>query len=283
MNKRFFKKRKKLTLAKRIVTIMLALIAVSVTGFSVYALSKENPKSEQKEELTLLDETKVEPSVKAVIEEPKVDEAVTNPSPKPEPQPEPVKPVWPVTYTSAESSLLSVVVNKKHKLPSSYTPALKSVNGGQLRPEAAGALETLLTDASNSGLSLKIISSYRSYQTQVNTYNKWVAQDGVAAADRYSARAGHSEHQTGLAVDLGRSDGSCDLEICFGSTAEGHWLSNNAIKYGFIIRYESNTESITGYQYEPWHLRYIGVNEATLLKNSGKTLDQYFGVEAGGY
>jgi D-alanyl-D-alanine carboxypeptidase len=205
------------------------------------------------------------------------------PAPTPAPTPEPETAQWPVIYSMDQASSLTVVVNKKHKLPSNYAPNLQSVPGGQLRPEAANAISALLADAQNAGVPMKIISSYRSYDTQVSTYNKWVQIDGKAQADRSSARAGHSEHQTGLAVDVGMPDGSCNLEICFGSKPQGIWVAQNAHKYGFIVRYESDTEAVTGYQYEPWHLRYLGVDIATAVVNSGQTLDQYYGVEAGGY
>lgn len=213
--------------------------------------------------------------------QPSVDDAKKPVVPVPVSTPEKAK--WPVTYTMEQAASLTVVVNKKHKLPSSYVPALQSVAGGQLRPEAANALASMFADAEAAGLPMKIISSYRSYNTQVSTYNKWVKVDGQAQADRSSARPGHSEHQTGLAVDVGMPDGSCSLLICFGSKPQGIWVAENAHKYGFIVRYESDTESITGYQYEPWHLRYLGVETAAAVKNSGKTLDQYYSIEAGGY
>jgi D-alanyl-D-alanine carboxypeptidase len=131
---------------------------------------------------------------------------------------------------------------------------------------------------------VKIVSAYRSYNTQTNTYNGYVAQYGQATADTFSARPGHSEHQTGLAVDVGNANGDCELEICFGSTNFGEWLKNNAPSYGFIIRYPEGKESATGYQYEPWHLRFVGQDTAALIFYSGgKTMDEYFGVVAGGY
>lgn len=190
---------------------------------------------------------------------------------------------YPVTYTLEQAAELTVVVNKKHKLPQEFVPTLTAVNGGQLRPEAASALTQLLNDASTAGVPMKIISSYRSYNTQVTTYNKWVNLQGKTQADRSSARPGHSEHQTGLAVDLGVPDGTCDLLICFGDTAQGKWLASNVQNYGFIIRYEPTTESVTGYQYEPWHLRYVGVEQAQSIVASGLTMDEFYGVEAGSY
>jgi D-alanyl-D-alanine carboxypeptidase len=129
---------------------------------------------------------------------------------------------------------------------------------------------------------MKYVSGYRSYAKQEQLYNSYVANDGQAAADTYSARPGFSEHQTGLAVDIGEG-GSCDLETCFENTASAKWVAANAYKYGFIVRYMKGKEASTGYQYEPWHLRYLGVSEATSVYNSGKTLEEYYGIPGGGY
>jgi D-alanyl-D-alanine carboxypeptidase len=211
-------------------------------------------------------------------EEPRIEEGTNQ-----EEVPEEPAPTWPVIYSLEQANSVTVVVNKKHKLPSNYVPSLTSVSGGQLRPEAAEALNNLLADAQNAGAPISVISSYRSYSTQASTYQRWVNRDGQALADTYSARPGHSEHQTGLAVDLGVPNGSCSLETCFGDTAQGIWLEENAHKYGFIIRYTEGKQSITGYQYEPWHLRYVGTQVATAIKNSGLTMDQYYGVPAGDY
>lgn len=199
-----------------------------------------------------------------------------------EPEPEPAL-TYPVVYSLEEAGSLTVVINKKHRLPENYAPMLESVPSGQLRPEAAAAVNNMLSAASNDGIPMKIISAYRSYQTQVNTYQRWVSIQGKAQADRSSARPGHSEHQTGLAVDVGVPDGTCDLLICFGDTAQGKWVAQNAADYGFIVRYESDTEDVTGYQYEPWHLRYVGVNTAKAIASSGLTMDQYYDVPAGDY
>jgi D-alanyl-D-alanine carboxypeptidase len=191
--------------------------------------------------------------------------------------------VYPVTLTTEQASSLTTVVNKKHRLPEDYAPVVVSIVGGKMRQEAATELQKLLDAASNAGIRLKIISSYRSYNTQVSTYNGWVAQYGQTEADTFSARPGYSEHQTGLAVDLGNSDGSCALEICFGTTTGGQWIATNAVNYGFIIRYPEGKEALTGYKYEPWHLRFVGVDLAKAIDKSGKTLDQYFDVAAGDY
>jgi D-alanyl-D-alanine carboxypeptidase len=203
------------------------------------------------------------------------------PTPEPEPALEPQEAGYPVQLSMEEAGSLSVVVNKKHKLPSDYVPNLTSVRGASLRPEAASALESLLSDAEATGLGVKVISSYRSYATQINTYNGYVNQYGQEYADTISARPGHSEHQTGLAVDVG--GGGCDLEICFGTTPFGEWLKSNAYKYGYIIRYPSGKEAETGYQYEPWHLRYVGISAAQSISASGQTMDQFYGFVAGSY
>lgn len=186
---------------------------------------------------------------------------------------------YPVKLTTAQAESITVVVNKKHKLPSTYVPTLSS--NGRLRPEANTALNSLISAASSQGVSLKYISGYRSYAKQEQLYNGYVASDGQAAADTYSARPGYSEHQTGLAADVGTS--SCDLETCFADTTAGKWVAANAYKYGFVVRYPKGKEAITGYQYEPWHLRYLGVSEATAVYNSGKTLEEYYSIPGGTY
>ncbi len=131
-------------------------------------------------------------------------------------------------------------------------------------------------DANAVGLSLSIVSGYRSYVTQRNTYNNYVARDGQAVADTYSARPGHSEHQTGLAIDVN------SLLVSFENTPEGQWLKDNCYKYGFILRYPKGKDSITGYMYEPWHFRYVGNSLAEQLYNSGDwiTLEEYLGINS---
>jgi D-alanyl-D-alanine carboxypeptidase len=243
-----------------------------VGGYAVWRSIERAP------EQTSVEQVPGEFPEKVAVEPVVADEA---PTPEPEPVVKPQEVGYPVQLSMEEAGSLSVVVNKKHKLPSDYVPNLTNVRGASLRPEAASALETLLSDAEAAGLGVKIISSYRSYATQISTYNGYVNQYGQEYADTISARPGHSEHQTGLAVDVG--GGGCDLEICFGSTPFGEWLKTNAYKYGYIIRYPSGKEAETGYQYEPWHLRFVGTNTAWGIGDSNQTLDQFFGVVAGGY
>lgn len=182
-------------------------------------------------------------------------------------------------YSTSDASSPWVVVNKKNPLPNSYAPAgLTTVSGKQLRKEAADAMTSLLAAARDAGTPMNVISGYRSYANQQSVYNNYVQRDGQAAADRYSARPGFSEHQTGLAADLGTTSGSCALEICFADTAQGKWLATHAHEYGFIIRYPKDAENRTGYQYEPWHIRYIGTELAAEIYQSNQTLEEFFGL-----
>jgi D-alanyl-D-alanine carboxypeptidase len=150
----------------------------------------------------------------------------------------------------------------------------------QLRSEAAEALEKLFSEAKHQGIKLMMASAYRSYEQQEGLYNFYTEQDGHAKADGYSARPGHSEHQTGLAVDVEPLNRVCELEECFAGTPEGQWVAANAFKYGYIIRYEKGKKGLTGYEYEPWHLRYLGSELAANVKNSELTLEEYFKMPA---
>ncbi len=167
-----------------------------------------------------------------------------------------------------------LIANKTYRLPSSYNP-------GGLTGETQNAFNKLHADAANLGYNLTIGSGFRSYNTQANLYNNYVARDGQAAADTYSARAGHSEHQTGLAFDVCEhtSPDTC-INNGFDNTSQAKWISENCYKYGLIVRYPQGKDAITGYMYESWHLRYVGVDLATKLYNNGNwiTLEEYFGI-----
>ncbi len=156
-----------------------------------------------------------------------------------------------------------LIVNKKYGIPADF---------GGYNPEASGALEELQLGASQAGYSIPLISGWRSYDYQVELYNSYVATDGQEAADRYSARPGFSEHQTGLCFDIG------SIDDYYGETVEGQWLAAHAHEYGFIIRYPQGKEHITGYMYEPWHVRYVGKDVAADIYNQQITLEEYLGV-----
>ena len=185
------------------------------------------------------------------------------------------------THTNPAS--IDVVVNKQHCIqPLNYTPAdLQTSHGATLSAQAMTAFNQMYDAAVAAGQPFSVTSSYRSYTTQISTYNHWVATSGKTAADTYSARPGYSEHQTGFAMDV--AAGSCTLD-CFGTTSQYQWFQQNAAKYGFIQRYYAGYESITGYKAEEWHYRYVGVTVAQDMKARGiKTLEQYWGISGGDY
>lgn len=160
-----------------------------------------------------------------------------------------------------------MIVNKTYSLPQSYNP-----NG--LTAETKAAFAELQAAASADGLSIYSVSDFRSYEAQDTLYNNYVARDGKEAADTYSARPGHSEHQTGLTIDCNYAGDA------FHDTPEAKWLENNAWKYGFIIRFPKGKEDKTGYKYESWHIRYVGKDMAKKIYDSGLCLEEYFGIES---
>ena len=157
------------------------------------------------------------------------------------------------------------IANKTYSLPESYNPA-------DILPECKQAFNEMKAAAAASGLSIYISSGFRSFATQKSIYNRYVSCDGKAIADTYSARPGHSEHQTRLSVDLNT------ITQAFGKTKEGKWVAENCHKYGFIIRYPEGKSNITCYCYEPWHLRYVGIEAATKIAKSGLCLEEYYGI-----
>ena len=172
-----------------------------------------------------------------------------------------------------------MIVNKTYSLPSDYVPS--GAEGYQrcnecITSETMNAFKEMQADAQALGLNLYISSGYRSYTYQNTLYNNYVARDGKETADKYSARAGHSEHQTGLAFDLNT------IDDYFGNTAEGKWTQDNCYKYGLILRYPKGKEDKTGYQYESWHLRYVGKELAQKLYNDGNwiTMEEYFNLSS---
>jgi len=181
---------------------------------------------------------------------------------------------------------LLVLCNKYHYLSSTYIPSdlvdvdtqyMGRTTSTKLRTEANNALKKLGTAASNEGLSIKITTSFRDYAWQNSLYTNYVNADGKAAADTYSARPGYSEHQTGLAMDLGgaTSSGGYDLNY-FENTDEFYWMQTHAHEYGFILRFPKDKVDITGYQYEPWHYRYVGTEVAKVMYDEGLCLEEYW-------
>lgn len=180
----------------------------------------------------------------------------------PTPAPGYTKPTNSVTGVTYINGIL--IVNKTYALPYDYNPGDD--------PQAVAALYEMFHAAQQEGITLFVKSGFRRYIDQYYVYNDWVAQDGQVNADRYSARPGHSEHQSGLAFDLN------DVSQAFAFSPEGIWLANNCHKYGFIIRYPQGKEHITGYIYEPWHVRYLGKELSQKVYDSGLCLEEYLGI-----
>ena len=183
---------------------------------------------------------------------------------------------------SATPSSIAVLVNKRNPLPTSYAPkdlidaaelGVPATGASQLRKEAAEALAEMYDAAERAGVGFTLRSGYRSYATQKSLFGTYVSQHGLAYADRISARAAYSEHQTGLAVDITTQS---SLTRSFGATTAGKWLAENAYKYGFILRYPKGAESITGFSYEPWHFRYVGTEISRSMHDDGvATFEEY--------
>ena len=176
----------------------------------------------------------------------------------------------------------NIIVNKTYSVPSNYIPnnPYQEVVGERcnncINKDAMEAFMLMQSDAKAVGLNIYIASGYRSYSYQEKLYNNYVSVSGKDKADTYSARPGHSEHQTGTCFDLNSVDDS------FQYTDEGKWIQENAYLYGFIIRYPKGKEDITGYQYESWHLRYVGKELASKLYHDGdwETLEEYYGISS---
>lgn len=180
-----------------------------------------------------------------------------------------------------------VLVNRNFVLADSYKPkdlVIPKVGFAEnitseekyMRKEASKALEELFSKAKQENSQLYLVSGFRSYNTQKQLYETRAKQNGKAQADKYVATAGNSEHQTGLAADITNKQGSKgSLTTDFGQTKEGKWLKNNAHKYGFIVRYPLGKEKITGYSYEPWHLRYVGNKTSKNIYEKGIVLEEF--------
>ncbi len=159
-----------------------------------------------------------------------------------------------------------LIANKSYSLPETYNP--------EMNPETLRQFEVMQTAAANDGINIYFLDGYRSYDYQNQVYNNFVNWYGVEMADISAARAGHSEHQTGLAIDVNTD------EYIFEGTPAALWIENHAHEYGFIVRYPKGKEDITGYKYEPWHIRYLGVEKAADVYNSCLTLEEYLGIDS---
>lgn len=212
--------------------------------------------------------------------------SVGSPAPTPSQTPSPSP-----TFDKAQLSIDDpasdwVVVNKSRPLhPVGYEPKLVTADVAHLftplmRPDAAAALALMFTAGAKEGAgTMQVQNSYRSYTLQLSVHNRQVAQYGKAAADAQSARPGFSEHQTGFALDIATLPSKCEIQECFGATPQGKWLAANAYRFGYVLRYPVGKQAVTGYIYEPWHFRYVGVALATEMHRTGvTTLEEFFGL-----
>ena len=190
------------------------------------------------------------------------------------------KEVYTDTLPATNLNTNYLLVNKFYYLDSNYIPenlelldSSYAKSGIYLVKEAKNELEKMIMKAREDGMNIRVISAYRSYTYQENLYNNYVKSDGVEMADTYSARAGYSEHQTGLVVDVTRA---YDNFNNFENTDEYNWMLENAANYGFILRYPKDKENITTYSFEAWHYRYVGIELAKKIKASNLTFDEYY-------
>ena len=197
------------------------------------------------------------------------------------------------THSNNDPLSIWVVVNKVRPLtPLAFAPTDLVTPNVSLRSPGSEAskvsfvldkpLEDLFAAAKADGINLMLTSGYRSYAYQTNVYNGYLSTLGQTETDKVSARPGYSEHQTGLAADIEPTSHKCELDACFATTPEGIWLATNAYKYGFIIRYPSDKTAITGYSFEPWHIRYVGILLSTEMHNQDiTTLEEFFNLHGG--
>jgi zinc D-Ala-D-Ala carboxypeptidase len=209
-------------------------------------------------------------------------------------QAKPVTIFNPPKYSIDEADSIWVVVNKQRQIsplrykpenlvfPAFPRPKVQNPFGLQLREEAALATVELAAAMRAAGKGTLILNSgFRTYNTQKGLYDRTKETRGQAVAEKLSARPGHSEHQLGLAADFSARGQGCVILVCFGNTEAGRWLEENAHEYGFILRYPKGYRAITGFQYEPWHFRYVGVELAKKMRTNGiKTLEEFWELES---
>lgn len=213
-------------------------------------------------------------------------------TPDPTATPEPTEVPTPTPIiVNTDTSTVTYLVNREYPLPEDFVPeelttpdvlfpfSDTTIDKAKMTPEAGDALALLFAAAYDEAeLTLYGVSAYRSYARQYTIYATNLATRGIAHTNRYSAAPGRSEHQTGLAIDISCASEGYGLETTFADTPEGVWVAENAHRFGFILRYPKDKEHITGYNYEPWHIRYVGCDLAGYLYETGLTLDEYYGV-----
>ncbi|WP_082294941.1 M15 family metallopeptidase [Sporosarcina ureilytica] len=285
-NQYMFRTEKKTKTKKRL--LMITLIAASFLIIAVVGWIGFNDwdvkKSYQRVETALGISKVTVPSERETEEQPNADGNSELPEPEPteshepEEEEEEVPPEEAIQYIEGqelpeEPTYVEgiLIANKKNPLPSTFAPGEDK--------EAREAFEEMAAAALLEDYRLVAFSTYRSFEYQTELYKRYVDRDGVEEADRYSARPGYSEHQTGLAFDIGEVNKEQDWATSrFGETDAGKWLAENAHLYGFIMRYPEGKEFITGYMYESWHFRYVGLEVAKDIYENDTTLEEYLGL-----
>lgn len=189
------------------------------------------------------------------------------------------------TLIEAQEKGLLILVNKQHPIDQNYKPddlvlikyyaPDRSKTTRYMRAEAADAFHQLVDKAASENIELKMTTAYRSYDFQKILFDSYVKKEGEEAANKYSAKPGQSEHQTGLSVDVSSPSVGYQLSDDYGETKEGTWLAEHCHEFGFIIRFPKGKEDITGYQYEPWHIRYVGIAAAKEIYKKDLTLEEF--------
>ncbi len=280
MNKKVRKKKKKLRYDRLFLLLNIVVIAIVLCVTLVHAVLSTISSHKQQPVVTQPPVETVEPT------------ATPQPIVQPTAQPTATPDLLDEKLTNPSSILFCA--NKKHPLPTDYIPhdltteidVPKQTNDIELRKDAVTALEQMAQAALEDGVSLYLISGFRSAEQQYYLWNEYANQSGSDYADTISSRSGYSDHQTGLAVDIGElHDDYTLLDKSFADTEAGRWLYANAYRFGYILRYPQGKQDITGYDFEPWHYRYVGIDTATAMYNISpdETFEEYFQVEGGDY
>lgn len=269
--------------------VLISLCAAALTAGGLWLYYTQQTK--QPKELAV--QTSQQPSDKKPDEKHSTEKQPDPAKPAPKPKPEVVTITLPgaapfaarIENYHADDSIWKIV-NKQGgfqhpqyrprdlQVVSVPTKAGRGQDERSVRGVVMADLRRLSAAAQAAGVDVRVGSGYRSYATQSVLYNSYVRQHGKAAADRFSARPGTSEHQSGLVIDFDSEGGRCWVDTCFESLAAGRWLAAHAHEYGFHLRYQKGKEAVTGFMYEPWHFRYVGVELARALHQSGLTLEE---------
>jgi D-alanyl-D-alanine carboxypeptidase len=269
MNSR--KSRKKTLFFRLIISIVFIAIIASLTLALIKNFEAEQ-KAKQQDNARIL-AAKAQAAIEAKKKQPVY---ITLPG---------AKPIRAIVQDYSQPSSIWAIVSKTHPISVDYVPPDLKIPGVPTRTDKSNdersvradieiPVKNLFDAAAAAGHNLMIGSGYRSAAQQKIYFNNLAASVGEAEANQAIAYPGQSEHQTGLAMDISTLSQSCYLDQCFATTADGLWLADNSYRFGFILRFPKGAETITGYQYEPWHFRYVGIDLATALHESGLTLDQ---------